>query len=425
MPNINLTDSRKRDAVVKAESTGVAEDLRYVDGDGKVAYTRKILKATVAHDFSTLVETCDNDKEKLAQALIEGDPEVDIERCGIYLWGVSKVYVNSEDGIVYRIEQTEVVRDPEGEIKERRPRTRAEANIDIEIPLTWTGRKIDKAEAVRRFVFSSKLQVVHINGLTYDFLFGMASELASSNALMMIGGGSKGRDPLIFRSGSIPYRGFLEGRVDGERYILLLHLSNLELKAPQRNSKSRQAESEKSLEPDGKAPKEKENKDAALPAKAKKAAKPKAAVSSEQSDPSPSNKKKAKKKAKTKTIGNKKANAVATDNKPKAKKKRAARKKTDNTTKPRVEAAELDQLSTEDLGVWLKSVRMGKYLDLFVSNEIDVDVLAELTDDDLKELDIPLGSRRRLLKAVSEADNLRAEVVMAVKTMSGKKVTNK
>ena len=68
---------------------------------------------------------------------------------------------------------------------------------------------------------------------------------------------------------------------------------------------------------------------------------------------------------------------------------------------------------------------MGKYLDLFVSNEIDVDVLAELTDDDLKELDIPLGSRRRLLKAVSEADNLRAEVVMAVKTMSVKKVTNK
>ena len=68
---------------------------------------------------------------------------------------------------------------------------------------------------------------------------------------------------------------------------------------------------------------------------------------------------------------------------------------------------------------------MGKYLDLFVRNEIDVDVLAELTDDDLKELDIPLGSRRRLLKAVSEADNLRAEVVMAVKTMSVKKVTNK
>jgi hypothetical protein len=29
-----------------------------------------------------------------------------------------------------------------------------------------------------------------------------------------------------------PYRGFLEGRIDGENYILLLHLSNMELKLP-------------------------------------------------------------------------------------------------------------------------------------------------------------------------------------------------
>ena len=57
---------------------------------------------------------------------------------------------------------------------------------------------------------------------------------------------------------------------------------------------------------------------------------------------------------------------------------------------------------------------MGKYLQLFIEHEIDVDVLSELTDDDLKELDIPLGSRRRLLKAVEETDNLHAEVAMAV-----------
>ena len=61
---------------------------------------------------------------------------------------------------------------------------------------------------------------------------------------------------------------------------------------------------------------------------------------------------------------------------------------------------------------------MGKYLKLFVENEIDVDVLTELTDDDLKDLEIPLGSRRRLLKAVVEADNLHAEVAMAVSNLS-------
>lgn len=29
-----------------------------------------------------------------------------------------------------------------------------------------------------------------------------------------------------------PYRGFLEGRVDGERFALLMHLSHMELKRP-------------------------------------------------------------------------------------------------------------------------------------------------------------------------------------------------
>jgi hypothetical protein len=232
MPNINLTDSRQRDAVVKAENTGVDEEIRYVDDGGNHAYTRKILKATIDHDYDTLIKRYDDDPEKMALALVDTDPEVDMEKCGVFLWGVSKVFVNSDDGIVYRIEQTEVVRDPFGEIKEKRARRRTESNVDADIPLTWTGRQIDKDEAARRYLFSSKLQIVHVNGLTYDFLFGMAAELAENNTLMVVGGGTRGRDPLIFRSGSIPYRGFLEGRVEGEKYILLLHLSNMELKLP-------------------------------------------------------------------------------------------------------------------------------------------------------------------------------------------------
>ena len=78
------------------------------------------------------------------------------------------------------------------------------------------------------------------------------------------------------------------------------------------------------------------------------------------------------------------------------------------------------KITSEDLGIWLKSIRMGKYLQVFIDNEIDVDVIAELTDNDLKDLDIPVGSRRRLLKAVEETDNLHAEVAMAVSAMSKK-----
>ena len=91
---------------------------------------------------------------------------------------------------------------------------------------------IKKEEACRKFVFSGKLQLVHINGLTYDFLHGIASELEKEQSLMLLGAGSKSNQPLVLRRGGSPYRGFLEGRTDGRKYALILHLSNLELKAP-------------------------------------------------------------------------------------------------------------------------------------------------------------------------------------------------
>lgn len=84
--------------------------------------------------------------------------------------------------------------------------------------------------AVKKFVFSRKYQIKHVNGLTYDFLYDMAKTLAESNALMFMGGGPKGIEPIILTTGGEPQRGFLEGRIDGNKYCLILHLTNLELK---------------------------------------------------------------------------------------------------------------------------------------------------------------------------------------------------
>ena len=233
MANINLTDSRNRDAVVKAESIRVYGGVRYVGPKGGNAYIRKVLKSTIDHDYDTLLEQHDDDPEKLAEAMVKGDPEIDFERFGLYLWNMSRVYLNPDEEMVYRIEQFDIVRTPDGKVKEKRPRQRAEANVDGDIPLTWSGKMIKKSEAIRRFVFRSKLQIVHVNGLTYDFLYNMAKELAETDSLMLVGGGKKGKEPLVFRRGSTPYRGFLEGRIEGDRYILLLHLSNAELKLPE------------------------------------------------------------------------------------------------------------------------------------------------------------------------------------------------
>ena len=58
----------------------------------------------------------------------------------------------------------------------------------------------------------------------------MAKKLSDAGALMLIGGGEKGTSPLVLSRGGVPYRGFLEGRVDGSKYCLILHMTNLELK---------------------------------------------------------------------------------------------------------------------------------------------------------------------------------------------------
>ncbi len=249
MANINLTDPRKRDAVVKAESISPRSRVRFVGPKGGASYTRKVLKATVDHDYDSLIEQAKDDPEKLAKMLIESDIEVDKEVFGRFLWNVSRVYINEDETVTYRIQQNEVIYSPEGKFVERRQRERAEANVDSDIPLSWTGKKIDKDEAIRRYVFSSKLQIVHINGLTYDFLYGMAKELSELNSLMLLGGGKSGKEPLVFRRGSTPYRGFLEGRVKDDSYILLLHLSNAELKniapAPDKEEKSKDKKAEK------------------------------------------------------------------------------------------------------------------------------------------------------------------------------------
>jgi hypothetical protein len=45
---------------------------------------------------------------------------------------------------------------------------------------------------------------------------------------------------------------------------------------------------------------------------------------------------------------------------------------------------------------------LGQYETNFRDNKIDFDVLADLTNGDLQELGVPLGDRRRLLRAIAE-----------------------
>ncbi len=57
-----------------------------------------------------------------------------------------------------------------------------------------------------------------------------------------------------------------------------------------------------------------------------------------------------------------------------------------------------------DVASWLARLGLEKYIGAFTANEIDFDTLRHLTDDDLKELGLPIGPRRKVLAAIGALD---------------------
>lgn len=58
-----------------------------------------------------------------------------------------------------------------------------------------------------------------------------------------------------------------------------------------------------------------------------------------------------------------------------------------------------------DISQWLEALGLGQYAEVFSENAIDLEVLPELTEPDLKEFDIPMGHRKKLLKAIAALTN--------------------
>ena len=230
MRTIHLMNEASRDATIAIET--VREQPTPTMGlPGKRLFFRRYLAATDAGLHAALAEA---HGESYGEALVEGDPEIDIEQVGRTIADTQPVYLAASGAVLHVSPRlVDVIFGTDGTERERRDVGEpALANVNEEQPVRWTGRKLRKNEAITRFAFRRTVAVKHVDGLTYDFLHAMAKQLADEDMMVMLGAGPKGRDPLVFQENGTPYRGFLEGRVDGPRYQLLLHLSNLELRDP-------------------------------------------------------------------------------------------------------------------------------------------------------------------------------------------------
>jgi hypothetical protein len=229
MGTINIANSKGRDAVVGAQSVIKPIKVRWLDEQGRQAQSARVMKSDLSHDMAAL-ETRAGGRDKIAQLLIDGDPEIDAEMFGSIMKETSRVFVNPVGEIVHRVKQFEVVKNPDGTERERRAKKVTHPNANVETPLKWSGKQMKKKDVYNKFVFAGKRQIMHVNGLTYDFLYNMAKELEQADSLMLLGAGPKGNQPLVLQRGGQAYRGFLEGRTQGDKYCLILHLSNMELK---------------------------------------------------------------------------------------------------------------------------------------------------------------------------------------------------
>lgn len=233
---IRIADEKKRDAHVNIESPKRKERFGYVNAHNQPVHSDRLIKTTDEQTYDALLKKFGEDNS-LALALVNGDPEIPFDKAGRRVGWSDRVWIRQDGSVLYCARNLMVRYNAEGEEIERTDFVDVEATVTAEgNPIPWTGRLFSPDEVVRKFAIGRQVRLRHVNGLTYDFLYQMAKTLHDQDKLMLVRAqvdsddGKKKPAPLIFQTNGSPYNGFLEGRVDGDSYLLRLHLSNLELK---------------------------------------------------------------------------------------------------------------------------------------------------------------------------------------------------
>jgi hypothetical protein len=184
-----------------------------------------------------------------ASQIIDGDPELNYGAAGEVLTAemVSAAYYDPEQEEPVPIagfKMIDHVFDPLGQEKETRPTVIRHPNINELHPIK-VGKRMALDQALLQFVFKETRQIIHVDGLSYDFLFSLAKELHTKRELAILGAGAKGNQPIVMKEKGTPIRAFLFGEVgsgdEADRYRLLLLLSDQELKMPAHRAASAEA----------------------------------------------------------------------------------------------------------------------------------------------------------------------------------------
>jgi len=229
---IKIQDKDKRDADINFKSVKKGNMIYLALDNGEKPINKKVIKSTIENSIEHILNKSnptDEDYIKFSNKLIKDDSEIDFELFGKFIGKTDKIYTDKNLKPVYNVTVTEQILDSKGELVEEKDKKFIKSNITGEDTVKWTGKYIPKKQLYNKVVLSSKYQLKHVNGLTFDFLFNIAKNLHEKDSFMMLGGG-KGNEPLIMNDNGKSYRAFLEGKINGNSYCLIMHLSNQEYK---------------------------------------------------------------------------------------------------------------------------------------------------------------------------------------------------
>ena len=228
------------DTVIEITPTHKPEKRYYRAKDGKKATHIRSIIFDAQYRPDQLLKIND-----LFDRLRKEDPEIDIETAGKRLTRTNRIIVSSDLKPIYTYKEWDVIIRPDG-TRQERPHAALHPNADEDIPVKITDKLIDPIEIATKYVISRSFFLSHTDGVSYKFLYEIAKKLANAGKfarLQPYDPITKKPAPLVLQERAKPFPGvFLEGRIRGEEYCLILHLSAQELRVPERFISSEEGE---------------------------------------------------------------------------------------------------------------------------------------------------------------------------------------
>lgn len=147
MRAIHRSNDRRCDALVVFYAEPVASTIRRVLPSGEEPAGVRLVKTTA------LMNRClreNYDAQQLTEALVAGDPDVDMELAGRKLRRTRRIFVDSDYRIVYHVNLFRVVVNPDGTERERRELAKVPGNVNLPMSLRWTERMFPRVKTNRR-----------------------------------------------------------------------------------------------------------------------------------------------------------------------------------------------------------------------------------------------------------------------------------